>query len=148
MSFTPGRPTIIQFMKEAIEALPEVSALGPGHVWNDQAPAGTEGIIIVIQQIGPGRGVAPIGGRIIAANYRFQWRVGHSKNSMVGLVPIAKAIHARFEHVRSEVGPNGEDISMNTVVTDLPPIPVDDSGRPMQELGGEVEVFVNFGVTP
>lgn len=139
-----GRPSIIKFMKEMFELLPEVQALGPGHIWNDQAPAGTEGIVVVIQQIGPGRGVAPLGGSLVSANYRFQWRVGHSKNSMVGLIPVAKAIHARLNNARNEYLEDGSYVSFTVITTDLPPIPVDDSGRPMQELGGEVDVYVNF----
>jgi hypothetical protein len=63
---------------------------------------------------------------------------------MVPLIPIAKAIQARLNNARSETAPDGNHISMTVIVTDLPPLPVDDSGRPMQELGGEVEVFVNY----
>lgn len=148
MSYTSGRATITQYMISVISEIPEVAALGPGHVWGQQAPADAEGIIIVVQQIGPGLGVAPIGGAVIAANYRFQWRVGHAKDSMVGLIPIAKAIQERFNNARNDTTPTGEQVSMMVDVTDLPPVPVDDSGRPMQELGGEVKVFVNFGVSP
>lgn len=143
-----GRATIAEYLKAEIESIPEVQALGPGHVWEWQAPPDADGIIIVYQQIGPGRGIGPIGGRVVAANYRYQWRVGYQGRSMIPLIPIARAIQGRFEASPNVETPNGTHISMKVVVTDLPPLPVDDSGRPMQELGGEVEVFVDFGVSP
>jgi len=143
-AYVPGRVSISEFLFTVLSAIPEVAALGPGHLWEGQAPAGVSGTIIVYQQVGPGRGVSPIGGQPVGANYRFQWRVGHEGSSMVPLVPIAKAIQARLNNARNEEAPDGNHISMTVITTDLPPLPVDDSGRPMQELGGEVDVFVNY----
>jgi hypothetical protein len=148
MSYLSPQVSISQFFKETLEAIPAVAALGPNAVWATQAPADVSGIIVVYQQIGPGRGVSPIGGRPVAANYRFQWRVGYRGEGYAPLIPIAQAIQERLMNALEEVLPGGQSASFLVDVTDLPPQPVDDSGRPMQELGGEVTIFVDFGVSP
>jgi hypothetical protein len=148
MSFVSPQVSIAEFFKQELEAIPEVAALGPDQVWNTQAPAEVTGIIVVYQQIGPGRGVSPIGGTPVAANYRFQWRVGYRGEGYGPLIQVAAAIQQMLANHRSTTLPDGRSATFLVDVTDLPPQPVDDSGRPMQELGGEVMIFVDFGVSP
>lgn len=144
----PGNPTISSWFQHEMNLLPEFMALGPGHTWAWQVPDGAgPGPHLVWQQIGPGRGVGPLGRPILAANYRVQWRIAYEGESMVSLIPYAQAVSKRLNNARREVAPNGQSLSIMVIITDLPPLPVDDSGRPMQELGGEVEIFVDFGVS-
>lgn len=142
-----GRPSIIQTIVGVLTAIPEVAALGPGHIWAREAPGNAPMPVIVINQIGPGRGIAPIGGQVIAANYRYQWRVATTGGSVEPLIAIARKIHAAFQlaNITTE---SGDSVTIRTVNTDLPEIPLDDSGRTMEELGGEIEVHVGWNVSP
>lgn len=141
----PGNPTISQWFQHEMNLLPLFVALGPGHTWNWQVPDhAPPGVHLVWQQVGPGYGVAPIGNRVVAANYRVQWRVATEGDSMVDLIPYAQAVFKRLDNARRETAPNGQALSIRPMITDLPPLPVDDSGRPLTELGGEVEIFVQF----
>jgi len=142
-----GRPSILKELITLLTAIPEVAALGPGHIWAREAPGDATGMQIVINQIGPGRGIAPIGGQVVAANYRYQWRVATIGGSIEPLIDIARAIHAAFQRVTITTDA-GDGITIMTVNTDLPEIPLDDSGRTMEELGGEIEIHVSWNVSP
>lgn len=148
MSFSSPQASISQFFKESLESIPAVAALGDNQVWANQAPSDIEGIVVTYQQIGPGRGITPIGARgPVAANYRFQWRVGYRGEGFAPLIDVAAAIHSFLADSEMVRLPDGKSASFLTDVTDTPPQPIDDSGRPMQELGGEVMIFVDFGVS-
>ena len=147
MSVEVGKVSILRTLIETLTAIPEVAALGPGHIWHKEAPGDAPMPAIVINQIGPGRGIAPIGGRVIAANYRFQWRVATTGGSVAPLLDIARAIHTALQLVRITTD-DGDGITIRTIEPDLPEIPVDDSGRTMEELGGEIEVHIDWNVSP
>jgi hypothetical protein len=142
-----GRVAISTELINIFESIPAVAALGPGRVWQREAPGDTAFPVIVFNQIGLGRGIAPIGGQVIAANYRYQWRVATKGGSIGPVIDIARAIHAALQRVMVTTT-NGDALTIRTVITDLPEIPVDDSGRTMEELGGEIEVHVDWNVSP
>jgi hypothetical protein len=119
VSFSSPQVSISQWFKEQLEAIPE----------------------------GPGRGKSAIGQPVTSATYRFQWRVGYRGEGYAPLISVAAAIQERLMDARQETLADGKTASFMVDVTDLPPQPVDDSGRPMQELGGEVFIFVDFGVS-